>query len=54
MIRARNTLIAAGLALMVVLAAGCETGFVTAAARTSLASFVIDIVSVAANETINP
>ena len=33
---------------------GCETGFVTDAARTSLASFVIDVVSTAANEEIGP
>jgi hypothetical protein len=44
--------------LLVLLAAafstGCETGFVTEAARTSLASFVIDVVSTGANEAIGP
>jgi len=34
--------------------AGCEQGFVTEAARTSLSSFVIDIISTAVDETIGP
>jgi len=41
-------------ALAVVLLAGCETGFVQDAARTSLASFVTNIFSTAVTETIGP
>ncbi|MCH8149216.1 MAG: hypothetical protein IH987_14745 [Planctomycetes bacterium] len=54
MIRARNTLIAAGLAMVIVFAAGCEVGIVNTAARTSLASFINNVVSGAVNATINP
>ena len=54
MIRARNTLIAAISAFVIVLASGCETGFVTNAARTSLASFVTDVFASAVNGTIGP
>lgn len=36
------------------LAAGCEGGFVTESARTSLASFVTDIISTAVESTIGP
>ena len=54
MIRAKNTLIAAISALVIVLAVGCETGFITTAARTSLASFVTDVFATAVNGTLNP
>ena len=54
MIRARNTLIAVGLAMLIVLAAGCEIGIVNSAARTSLASFINNVVSGAVDATINP
>ncbi len=40
--------------LAVAFSTGCETGFVTDAARTSLASFVVDVVSTAANDGIGP
>ena len=44
-----------GLVLLAsVLAAGCETGFIQDAARTSLASFVTDVVGTAVTETIGP
>ncbi len=33
---------------------GCETGFVADAARESLSSFVIDVFTTAASESINP
>ena len=36
------------------LAAGCTTGFIQDAARTSLASFVNGVVSTAVTETIGP
>ncbi len=36
------------------LAAGCASGFVQDAARTSLASFVNGVVSTAVNQTIGP
>ena len=54
MIRAKNTLIAAIAALVILFASGCESGFVTTAARTSLASFVTDVFATAINETIGP
>ena len=54
MIRVRNTLIVAISALVIAFAAGCETGFVTTAARTSLASFVTDVFATAINGTIGP
>ena len=52
--RARNTLIAIGLAMIIVFAVGCETEFVNTAARANLASFITDVVSVAVNATISP
>ncbi len=42
------------LALAAVLLAGCDTGFVQDAARTSLASFATDIFSTAVDATIGP
>ena len=54
MIRPKNTLIAAIFALVIILATGCETRFVTDAARTSLASFVTDVFSTAVNATLSP
>jgi hypothetical protein len=36
------------------LAAGCTTGFIQDAARTSLASFVNGVVSTAVNQTLGP
>ena len=44
----------AGLALvtMVVLAAGCKTGFIADAARDSAASFLTDVFSTAVDESI--
>ena len=52
--RTKNTLIAAISAIMMVLATGCETGFVTQAARESLASFVNDVVAGAVNGALGP
>ncbi len=40
--------------LTVALSGGCEGGFVTEAARSSLASFVNQVFTTAVNETIDP
>ncbi len=52
--RRHSRLFLAMLILTGALVTGCETGFVTDAARRSLSSFVIDLVTTAANETIAP
>ena len=52
--RTKNTLIASISAFVIVLATGWETGFVTRAARTSLASFVTEVFAGAVDGTLNP
>jgi hypothetical protein len=50
----RFTLFAVGLAFLCTALAGCESGFVTDAARRSLSSFAIDIFNTVVTQTINP
>ncbi len=50
-LRIRRTLAAI---LIVLAAAGCESGFVQDAARASLSSFIVDIVDTAVTEPIGP
>ena len=55
MIRRRLSHWVTGLVVLAsALAAGCTTGFIQDAARTSLASFVTGVVSTAVTETIGP
>ncbi len=51
----RSLLACAALAVSVsMLVAGCESGFVTESARTSLAAFVTDVLSTAVESAISP
>lgn len=55
MTRRRSSLVFSLLGILtLVLSAGCETGFVADAYRSSAASFINQVVSSAVNETVNP
>ncbi len=50
----QRKIVAALIMIVAVLTMGCESGFITDEARSSLASFVTGVVTTAVNETINP